>query len=162
VVVLGVGVTPETWFVEGVRKADDGGIVVDGSFRAADGLYVIGDCASFPFNGDQVRIEHWRVAQQHARIAALNIAGIPGFYETVPFFWTYHFGKRFEYIGHPRGWDRVHLDGDLDEQRFVAVQIEADHVVGIIACQRERTTAVLIERMREPLKVTEAIDLLRG
>ena len=161
VVVLGVGVTPETSFVEGVRKADDGGIVVDGSFRAADGLYVIGDCASFPFNGDQVRIEHWRVAQQQGRIAAANIAGIPGFYETVPFFWTYHFGKRFEYIGHPRGWDRVHLHGDLDEQHFVALQIQADHVVGIIACQRERTTAVLIERMREPLKVTEAIDLLR-
>ena len=161
-VVLGVGVTPATSFVEGVQKAHDGGIVVDGTLQAADGLYVVGDCASFPFNGDQIRIEHWRVAQQHGRIAAANIAGNPSRYETVPFFWTYHFGKRFEYIGHPRGWDRLHIDGNLDEQHFIALQIQEEHVVGIIACQRERTTAILIERMREPLTVAEGMNLLRA
>jgi NADPH-dependent 2,4-dienoyl-CoA reductase/sulfur reductase-like enzyme/nitrite reductase/ring-hydroxylating ferredoxin subunit len=160
-VVLGVGVTPATSFVEGVQKAHDGGIVVDGTLLAADGLYVVGDCASFPFNGDQIRIEHWRVAQQHGRIAAENIAGIPSRYDTVPFFWTYHFGKRFEYIGHPRGWDRIHLDGNLSTQNFIVLQIQEEHVVGIIACQRERATAILIERMREPLTVAEAMNLLR-
>jgi NADPH-dependent 2,4-dienoyl-CoA reductase/sulfur reductase-like enzyme/nitrite reductase/ring-hydroxylating ferredoxin subunit len=161
-VVLGIGVTPATSFVEGVQKGHDGGIVVDETLRAADGLYVIGDCASFPFNGDQIRIEHWRVAQQHGRIAAANIAGVPTHYDTVPFFWTYHFGKRFEYIGHPRGWDRIHLDGNLSTQNFVALQIQKEQVVGIIACQRERTTAFLIERMREPLTVTEGMKLLRA
>jgi apoptosis-inducing factor 3 len=161
-VVLGVGVTPATSFVEGVRKAADGGIVVDGAFRAADDLYAIGDCACFPFNGDQVRIEHWRVAQQHGRIAAANIAGTSQHYAGVPFFWTYHFGKRFEYFGHPNGWDRLHVAGNLNDQHFVALQIQDDHVVGAIACQRERTTAILIERMRKPLEVSEAIELLRA
>jgi nitrite reductase/ring-hydroxylating ferredoxin subunit len=160
-VVLGVGVSPATLFAEGVRKARDGGILVDGTLWAADGLYVVGDCACFPFNGDQIRIEHWRVAQQHGRIAAANIAGMTQHYDAVPFFWTYHFGKRFEYIGHPHGWDRIHLDGDLNDQRFIALQIQEDHVVGVIACQREHTTAVLIERMRQPLKLSEAIDLAR-
>jgi NADPH-dependent 2,4-dienoyl-CoA reductase/sulfur reductase-like enzyme/nitrite reductase/ring-hydroxylating ferredoxin subunit len=161
-VVLGVGVKPATSFVEGVRMARDGGILVDSRCWATDGLYVIGDCACFPFNGDQIRIEHWRVAQQHGRIAAANIAGMPQHYDAVPFFWTYHFGKRFEYIGHPHGWDRLHLDGSLDDQRFVALQIQDDRIVGVIACQRERTTAILIERMRKPLKVSEAIELLRA
>jgi len=161
-IVLGVGVTPATSFVEGVRKADDGGVVVDSTLRAADGLYAVGDCACFPFNGDQIRIEHWRVAQQHGRIAAENIAGKRRQYDSVPFFWTYHFGKRFEYIGHPRGWDRIHIDGNLDDQHFIALQIQQDAVVGVIACQRERTTAILIERMREPLEVSEATGLLRA
>jgi NADPH-dependent 2,4-dienoyl-CoA reductase/sulfur reductase-like enzyme/nitrite reductase/ring-hydroxylating ferredoxin subunit len=160
-VVLGLGVTPATSFVDGVGKADDGGILVDGTLRAADGLYAVGDCASFPFNGDQIRIEHWRVAQQHGRIAAADIMGQVQHYDTVPFFWTYHFGKRFEYIGHPHGWDRLHVDGDLNDHRFIALQIQQDRVVGVVACQRERTTAILIERMREPLSVSEAIDLLR-
>jgi NADPH-dependent 2,4-dienoyl-CoA reductase/sulfur reductase-like enzyme/nitrite reductase/ring-hydroxylating ferredoxin subunit len=160
-VVLGVGVTPATAFVDGVRKADDGGIEVDDTLRAADGLYVVGDCACFPFNGKQIRIEHWRVAQQHGRIAAANIAGISQHYETVPFFWTYHFGRRFECIGHPQGWDRLHVDGALTDQDFIGLQIQGDRVVGVIACQRERTTAILIERMRKPLTVPEAIDLLR-
>lgn len=159
-VVLGVGVSPATSFVEGVRKARDGGIVVDGTFRAADGLYAVGDCASFPFNGDQIRIEHWRVAQQQGRVAAANIAGMTQLYDTLPFFWTDHFGKRFEYIGHPDSWDRLHLEGSLADQRFIALQIQEDRVVGVIACQRERTTAILIERMRERLKASEAIDLL--
>jgi len=148
--------------VEGVRTSDDGGIVVDSTLRAGDGLYVVGDCASFPFYGEQVRIEHWRVAQQHGRIVAANIAHMSQHNQIVPFFWTYHFGKNVEYIGHPNGWDRVHLDGDLEEQNFIALQLRSEHVVGVIACQREHTTAILVERMREPLHVSEALDLLRA
>jgi apoptosis-inducing factor 3 len=160
-VVLGVGVRPATAFVDGVRKAEDGGIMVDETMRAAEGLYVAGDSACFPFGGEHLRIEHWRVAQQHGRTAAQNIAGQSRRYTGVPFFWTYHFGKRFGYLGHAEHWDRLHVDGDLDQHRFVALQSRGDTVGGVIACQRERTTALLIERMREPLRLSEAIDLLR-
>ncbi len=159
---LGVGVPPATGFVDGVRKSRDGGIVVDPTMRAAGPLYVAGDCACFPYGDDQVRIEHWRVAQQHGRVAAANIAGIHRQYAGVPFFWTYHFGKRFEYVGHAASWDQLHIDGDLGSQRFVALQVRHDDVAGVIACQRERTTAVLIERMRDPLPLSEAMDLLRA
>ena len=160
-VVLGVGVTPATAWVDGVEKAKDGGIVVDTTFHARNGLYVVGDSASFPFAGKHLRIEHWRVAQQHGCIAAANIAGISRSYDSVPFFWTYHFGRRFEYLGHADHWDRLHIDGDLDTQRFVALQIRGDEVVGVVACQREHATAMLIERMRRPLKAGDAIGLLR-
>jgi NADPH-dependent 2,4-dienoyl-CoA reductase/sulfur reductase-like enzyme len=108
------------------------------------------------------RLEHWRVAQQHGRVAALNIAGQTTHYGSVPFFWTYHFGKRFEYLGHPESWDRLHLDGDLDHQRFVALQLCGEDVVGVIACKREHTTAMLIERMRHPLTISEATALMRA
>jgi NADPH-dependent 2,4-dienoyl-CoA reductase/sulfur reductase-like enzyme/nitrite reductase/ring-hydroxylating ferredoxin subunit len=160
-VILGVGVSPATDFVDGVRKADDGGVLVDSTMRAADGLYAIGDTASFPFGDGRARIEHWRVAQQHGCVAASNIAGVPRDYDAVPFFWTYHFGRRFEYLGHAEQWDRLHVDGSLDDQRFVALQIRGDDVVGVVACQREHTTALLIEWMRQPLKVTEALRVLR-
>jgi apoptosis-inducing factor 3 len=79
----------------------------------------------------------------------------------VPFFWTYHFGRQFEYLGHAASWDRLHIEGDIDAQRFVALQIRGDEVAGVIACQRERTTAMLIEQMRRPLKASEAIAVLR-
>ena len=160
-VVLGLGVSPATGFVDGVEKAQDGGIMVDSTLHADNDLYVVGDSARFPFAGDHVRIEHWRVAQQHGFIAAANIAGITRHYDGVPFFWTYHFGQSFEYLGHADRWDRLHIDGDIDAQRFVALQIRGEEVAGIIACQRERTTAMLIERMRHPLNASEAIGLLR-
>jgi NADPH-dependent 2,4-dienoyl-CoA reductase/sulfur reductase-like enzyme len=160
-VVLGVGVTPATSFVDGVEKARDGGIIVDTTFHAGNNLYVVGDSACFPFAGEHLRIEHWRVAQQHGCVAAANIAGISRHYAGVPFFWTYHFGQQFEYLGHADRWDRLHIDGDIDTQRFVALQIRGDDVAGVVASQRERATAMLIDRMRRPLKASDAIELLR-
>ncbi len=56
----------------------------------------------------------------------------------------------------------MHIDGALDAPRFVALQIQGEHVVGVIACQREHTTAKLIELMRAPLKAAEAMRLLGG
>ncbi len=159
-VVLGVGVKPATDFVDGVRKAHDGGIVVDSTLHADNNLYVAGDSAAFPFAREHLRIEHWRVAQQHGFVAAANIAGFSRHYDGVPFFWTYHFGHRFEYLGHADHWDRLHIDGDIDAQRFVALQIRGEEVAGVVACQRERTTAMLIERMRRSLKASDAIALL--
>ncbi|WP_366146119.1 FAD-dependent oxidoreductase [Paraburkholderia sp.] len=74
-VLIGTGVTPATDFVEGVTLEKDGAIAVDAGMQAAPGLYAAGDIVSFPLtkNGPHVRIEHWRVAQQHARIAARNM-----------------------------------------------------------------------------------------
>ena len=49
---------------------DDGGIIVDETLRVAEGLYAAGDIAAFPYRDTRVCVEHWRVAQQHGRIAA--------------------------------------------------------------------------------------------
>ena len=68
----------------------------------ADGLYAAGDIARFPLYGDgpPIRVEHWRVAEQHGRIAALNMLGQPTRYDAVPVFWTIQYLKRLDYIGH--------------------------------------------------------------
>jgi NADPH-dependent 2,4-dienoyl-CoA reductase/sulfur reductase-like enzyme len=52
--------------------------------------------------GRQTRIEHWRVAQQQGRLAAKNMLGEHHAFDRVPFFWTTHFGTRFEYLGYAR------------------------------------------------------------
>jgi NADPH-dependent 2,4-dienoyl-CoA reductase/sulfur reductase-like enzyme/nitrite reductase/ring-hydroxylating ferredoxin subunit len=161
-VLIGVGVAPATDMVDGVEKDKDGGIVVGADGRAADGLFAAGDCAAFPLGEDHVRIEHWRVAQQHGRVAGGAMLGRAGRYDGVPFFWTYHYGKRFEYLGHAKDWDSLQIDGDLDSQDFIALQIKQGNVVGVIACQRERTTAVLIARMRRKLPQDEALSLMRA
>jgi NADPH-dependent 2,4-dienoyl-CoA reductase/sulfur reductase-like enzyme/nitrite reductase/ring-hydroxylating ferredoxin subunit len=141
VVLVGVGVEPATKDLPGVLTRPDGSIAVDQSFRFADRLYAAGDCAAFPFHGQTVRIEHW-LAQQHGRHAAAAMLGDDAAYDGVPFFWTYHYGKRFEYLGHAAEWYTLHIEGTLDEQDFIAVQAKDDYVVGVIACQRERPTAI--------------------
>lgn len=159
-VIAGIGVQPATGFVEGVERHDDGGISVDAGMRAADGLYAAGDIAAFPWHGKPTRIEHWRVAQQHARIAARNMLGGQQRYAGVPFFWTYHYGQRFEYFGHAEHWEQVVIDGDLDAGRFVALLVQDNQVAAVVACGRERETAALIERLRAPLPLDEATRML--
>jgi len=164
VVIVGTGVRPATGFLHGVELADDGSIRVDSSMRAAPGLYAAGDIAQFPLprSNKTLRIEHWRVAQQHARVAALNMAGGDEHYTGVPYFWTYHFGKRLEYIGHASEHDEVVIDGDLDAQAFIAYLMKEGHVAAAVACDREAPAARLAEAMRATLTLAQARSAAAG
>jgi apoptosis-inducing factor 3 len=158
VVIVGTGVRPATDFIDGLGLADDGSVPVDSAMRAAPGIYAAGDIARFPLprTGETVRIEHWRVAQQHGRVAAANMNGADERYVGVPFFWTYHLGKNIEYLGHASQHDEAVVDGDLDAQEFIAYLLHEGKVAAIVACQREAATARLAEAMRAPLTLDEA------
>ena len=133
-VVFGLGVSPATDMLAGIAKLGDRGIPVDSRLRVTDGLYAAGDIAAFPMygNGERIRVEHWRVAQQHGRIAALNMLGGDHAYRAVPYFWTIHFMKRLDYVGHAETWDEVVIDGDLGKPKFVAYYVK-DRVVSAVA-----------------------------
>lgn len=157
-VIIGTGVKPATGYLTGVELDDDGGVPVDSFMRAAPNLYAAGDIARFPLprSDESLRVEHWRVAQQQARIAALNMAGGEESYSGVPYFWTYHFGKRFEYLGHATKHDEVIVDGNLDAQAFIAYLLKDGKVAAVVACDREAPTARLAEAMRNTLTLDEA------
>ncbi len=163
-VVIGVGVRPATRFVHGVELAKDGGLPVDSAMRAAEGVFAAGDVAAFPVPpaAKLTRIEHWRVAQQQARVAAANMLGGRATFDAVPFFWTYHYGKNFEYLGHAESWDdEVHC-GEVEKQDFVTLFLQGERVAAVAACERQRLTAVLSERMRRPLTRDEALRLVQA
>src|SRR5258706_1774647 len=151
IVLLGTGVAPATGFVDGIELQKDGGVAVDAGMQVAPGLHAAGDVAAFPLDagGPLVRIEHWRVAQQHARIAARNMCGASEHYEGVPFFWTYHYGKNFEYLGHAATWDDIVVEGDIDRHAFLALFVKDGKVVAAVACERDSATARLIGVMRK-------------
>ncbi|WP_233835570.1 FAD-dependent oxidoreductase [Paraburkholderia sp. ZP32-5] len=161
-VLLGTGVTPATGFIEGLPLQKDGGVVVNAGMQAACGLYAAGDIAVFSLHENQepVRIEHWRVAQQHARIAAQNMCGARNRYTGVPFFWTYHYGKNFEYLGHASEWDEIVVDGNLDEQQFIALYVRDGNVDAVLACERDALTAHLIDAMRDGLSRADALRII--
>jgi len=161
-VVIGTGIEPATAFIHGIALRDDGGIAVDTGMRAAAGLFAAGDVAAYapPGSAELIRIEHWRVAQQQARVAARNMLGGDETYGDVPFFWTYHYGKRFEYLGHARHWERILIEGQPEQQDFIALFTEGDAVVAVLACGRERETASLITLMRDGLSVSRAKDIV--
>jgi NADPH-dependent 2,4-dienoyl-CoA reductase/sulfur reductase-like enzyme/nitrite reductase/ring-hydroxylating ferredoxin subunit len=161
-VLLGTGVAPATGFVEGLPLQKDGGMIVNAGMQAAPGLYAAGDIAAFPLHEDEepLRIEHWRVAQQHARIAAENMCGARHRYAGVPYFWTYHFGKRFEYLGHANEWDEIVIDGHLDQHQFVALYVKDEKVIAALACEREAQTARLIDAMARGVSRADALAMI--
>jgi apoptosis-inducing factor 3 len=159
-VLLGLGIRPRTDFVEGIKLGEDGGLAVDTGLRAAPAIYAAGDIAAMPLGGEARRIEHWRYAQQQARLAARNMLGAEVSYDDVPFFWTQHYGHRVECLGDPRHWDEEIVLGDLGGLTFVVLLAKDGEVRAAVACQRERAMAVLSDRMRRPLPVAEAQALI--
>ncbi len=142
-VIAGLGVRPATGFAAALPLDEDGGIGVDSGMRAADAIFAAGDAARFPFGDARVRIEHWRVAQQTARIAARSMLGGEAAWTEPPFFWTYHFGHRIELLGHPQEVDATVVEGDLDGMDFLVRRMRGGRLVGAIACQREAEMAVI-------------------
>ncbi len=127
-VILGVGVTPATDFLSehGEFYGEHGALLATSTLALAPRLYAAGDVVEYPEPrlGRRVRIEHWRLAQQHGRHAAQNIAqdlaasgdgatpeAAP--FEDVPFFWTGQWGIGLRYVGHADNWDEAVVDGDL-------------------------------------------------
>ena len=162
VVIVGAGVRPATDFAHGVELERDGGIVVDAHLHAGNDLYAVGDIASFPLPaGERVRIEHWRVAQQHAALAARNIArpaealdlAGSGF---VPFFWTYHFEQRMNHVGSMQGWDEIIFDGDPAAPPFLAYYMVGGSAVAAVGTHRDADLAAMHELLRLGLAPTSA------
>ncbi|MED7666065.1 FAD-dependent oxidoreductase [Pseudomonas moraviensis subsp. stanleyae] len=161
-VLAGVGVHPATEAFESLPKEEDQSLRVDDGMRVTDGLWAIGDIATFPLSGQPTRIEHWRLAQQHARIAAANMLGGEEHYLDVPFFWTYHFGKNYDYLGHAAEWDEVEFSGEPEKPPFIGLFAKGGIVVAAVACDKQRAMALLAERMKQPLRMKEAWTLIQA
>ncbi|SEK37444.1 FAD-dependent oxidoreductase [Jannaschia helgolandensis] len=141
-VLLAMGVTPATDAIDGLRTQDDGGVVTGPglSVPGLSGVYVAGDCAVAPTPFGTARIEHWRVACQHGRNAALAMLG-QGVPLDIPFFWT-ALGRQYRYLGYAEDWDEIEFDGDPTGP-FLARYIKDGQVRAAVTAGRDADLAAL-------------------
>jgi NADPH-dependent 2,4-dienoyl-CoA reductase/sulfur reductase-like enzyme len=157
-ILMGVGIAPNLQFEHDLPIAEDGGIRVDQSLRAANRVWVAGDIATVRGR----RIEHWRLAQQHGMVAARQMMGSRDGFRGVPFFWTFHFGKRLNYLGHADEWDEVVYRGNVKKLDFLAFYVKDGRVLAILSCGKEQETAMLSEMMRNHLTIGSVRSWIRN
>jgi NADPH-dependent 2,4-dienoyl-CoA reductase/sulfur reductase-like enzyme/nitrite reductase/ring-hydroxylating ferredoxin subunit len=136
-VVTGIGVKPATDFIKGVNLEKDGSIKVDEYLQVNKDTFAAGDIATFPYNGNNIKIEHWRLAEQMGRIAGFNMAGKKIKFNKQPFFWTVQAGLSIRYVGHAKDWDETITWGNINSKEFLTFLVRNNKVEAAIGCKRD-------------------------
>jgi NADPH-dependent 2,4-dienoyl-CoA reductase/sulfur reductase-like enzyme len=144
VVVVGIGVTPNTEWLERSGLTIDNGIVCNGSGAAAPDVYAAGDVARVAnrWHGDSPRIEHWTNAVEQAVHAAENALAGPEAstsFSSVPYFWSDQYDRRIQFIGGARPHDEIVIvDGSLADRRLTALYRRGDRLAACLALNQPR------------------------
>jgi 3-phenylpropionate/trans-cinnamate dioxygenase ferredoxin reductase component len=122
---VGVGVSPDTALAEAAGLKVDNGIVVDEHLRASHpDVFAVGDVANayHPVLRRHLRVEHWDNAIAQGHTAARNLLGADEPFERLPYFFTDQYDLGIEYVGNVghEGYDEVVLRGDVPGRRFTA------------------------------------------
>ena len=145
VVVIGIGVVPNTSWLESSGLAIDNGVVCDASLAtAAPGVVAAGDVARWhhPLWNESIRVEHWTNAVEQADAAAARLLAGPGGakpFAAVPFVWSDQYDRKFQSAGRFAPDDEMRVfHGSLEERRFVALFRRGDRLSGALAVNRVR------------------------
>ena len=124
--VVGIGVVPNTEWLEGSGLTLDNGVVCDETCLAAPGVVAAGDVARWPNPryGELMRVEHWDNAVQQGVHAARRLLqpdeeATP--FAPVPWFWSDQYDRKVQLAGRPHPDDEVRVvAGSTAEHRFAA------------------------------------------
>ena len=138
VVVVGIGVTPATAWLQSSGLTLDDGVVCDSTCMAAPGVYAAGDVARWynPRYARPMRIEHWTNAMEQGRAAARNLLAGPEDaepYDHLPYFWSDQYDTSIQLAGSTDGTDEFRVvRGSLEDGEFVALFRSGERIAGLL------------------------------
>jgi 3-phenylpropionate/trans-cinnamate dioxygenase ferredoxin reductase component len=159
-VVIGAGVAPDVQLAKraGLQIGERGGVRCSSRLQSAvKGVFAAGDICEYdsPIHGGHVRIEHWDVAFNHGKTAALNMLGRDVAHTTVPYFYSVlgDWGE-LEYVGPAYGWDEEILRGSFADGAFTNWYLQDGRVKAALTFGKSDD----LEHARRLMARTEALD----
>ena len=138
VVVVGIGVTPATAWLQSSGLTLDDGVVCDATCMAAPGVYAAGDVARWynPRYARPMRVEHWTNAMEQGRAAARNLLAGPEDaepYDHLPYFWSDQYDTSIQLAGRTDGSDEFRVvRGSLEDGEFIALFRAGERIAGLL------------------------------
>ena len=149
-VVVGIGVRPRVQLAEQASVKTDRGVAVNEYLETSmPGVFAAGDIARWPdpHSGEDLRIEHWVVAERQGQTAARNMLGLGQKFSDVPFFWSQHYDVPINYIGHADRWDNVEIEGGITARDCLVRYRRSGEVIAVASIFRD------LENLKEEVEM---------
>ncbi|MEO6859020.1 MAG: FAD-dependent oxidoreductase, partial [Solirubrobacteraceae bacterium] len=142
-VIIGAGVKPDVMLARsaGLALGESGGIRVNTRLETeTPGVFAAGDVAEYEsviHGGRRICVEHWDVAFNQGKTAALNMLGHKQDYDVVPYFFSdLSDWASIEYVGPAYEWDREVIRGSVDASKFSVFYLHDGRVAGALSVGR--------------------------
>jgi len=157
-VVVGVGVIPNTELAEAAGLEVENGVVVDEFCRTRDPhIVAAGDCTSHPnaLYKRQLRLESVPNASEQGTIAAASICGVTDkSYKSLPWFWSDQYDLKLQIAGLSQGYDQVVIRGDrVTGRSFVAFYLKEGKLISADCVNRPQEFMVSKRLIAEGIPV---------
>ncbi|MEU4513893.1 FAD-dependent oxidoreductase [Nonomuraea wenchangensis] len=150
VVVVAIGSRPATGWLDGSGLALGDGVECDSRCRAAEGVYAVGDLASFHHEGlgRRLRLENRTNATEQAQTVAANVLGADRPYTPIPSFWTDQYDVKIQAHGLPSPAAEVTVaEGDPEQHRFAALYREGGQVTAVLGWNMPKQARLLRQQV---------------
>lgn len=140
-IVIGIGVIPNSELAQAAGLAVDNGIVTDACGRTDDPLiFAAGDVTNHAneFLRRRVRLESWANAQNQAIAAAKAMLGKKEPYVEIPWFWSDQYNLNLQLLGIPHKSDASVVRGDRAKDQFLEFFLAGGKIEAVAAVNSPR------------------------
>ena len=161
IVIVGIGIIPNTEIAEEAGIHCENGIVVDDHCRTSDpDIYAAGDCTNHPnpLMNKRLRLESVPNAMDQARVSTANMLGDDKVYAAIPWFWSDQYDLKLQMVGFSADGDSQVLRGDMDTHQFAIFYLKDGKVVAADAVNSPKEFMLCKQLVGKPADAAKLAD----